>query len=188
MSPHPPSRLPALRRLPAAVALVAAAALAGCGSGDVQGPDTPDFTGTYEGTWTIRMQSQSLTERREARCPGSVEVTDQTDTSFSGTFRVETGGETSGDIACDEVEGQFVDGGIGSGGLASFRLVSGDRSGAAALTGCRGQELWQGDFSRTPSLPERARFQAGVRLDLRCEEGGDPRIFRSQINFTGRAE
>lgn len=188
MSPRPHSRSTALRALPAAGALLAAASLAACGSGDVQGPDIPDFTGTYEGTWTIRMEAQDLSERREARCPGAVEVTAQTDTSFSGSFRMEPGGETSGDISCREVTGRFVDAGIGSGGLASFRLRSGDRSGSTALTGCEGQDLWQGDFARTPGLPERAQFEAGIRVDVRCEEGDGPEIFRSQINFSGRAQ
>lgn len=187
MRSRPHSRSTARRALPAAVAVLTAAALSACGSGDVQGPDVPDFTGTYEGTWIVQMETRQL-DRREARCPGTVEVTAQTDTSFSGTFRMEPGGETSGNISCREVEGRFVDAGIGSGGLASFRLRSGDRSGSTALTGCRGQDLWQGDFSRTPSLPERARFEAGIRVDVLCEEDGQRRTFRSQINFSGRAE
>lgn len=173
---------------PAALAAAAALALLACGGGGAQGPDMPDFTGTYEGTWTVLMQAQSLGERREARCRGAVEVTSQTDTSYTATFRVEPGGETSGEISCSDLEGRFVDAGLGSGGLTSFRLEVGDRSGISAITGCQGRALWQGDFSRTPSLPEKARFEAGVRVDVLCGSDGQERTFGSRLTFTGRAE
>lgn len=178
------SRLPTA---PIGTAALAALALGACSASETQGPERPDYRGTYEGTWSVRMQSTQL-ESREAECPGSVTVTTQTDTSFGGTFRVEPDGDSTGGLSCREVEGEFVDGGIGSGGLASFYLRSGGSSAASAMTGCRGGDLWQGDFSLTPDLPARARFEAGIRLDLLCEEGDGPRSFRTVINFTGRQE
>lgn len=175
------------RPTPPAVALIAAAALAGCGSGETQAPETPDFTGTYDGTWMVSMQAADG-ELREAECSGSVEVAAQTDTSFTGSFRVEAGGETRGEISCDRAEGRIVDGGVGSSGLTSFRLRAGDRSGSAALTGCRGQGLWQGSFTPTPSRPEKARLEAGITLDMICGSSATERRFRTQISFRGRAD
>lgn len=181
LSPPPP-------RSPVLVSLLLAAAAAACSPGDTQTPEVPDIRGTYEGLWDMSMSRLDGSAQQGAECRGTVTVASQTDTSFTGTFRVDSTGEATGDLSCRVVEGEVVDGRHGSSGLASFLLRAGDRGPAAALSGCRGASEWQGEFTPTPDLPEEGRLDAGAVLTLRCEQSdGSTRRWDTQIQFRGTA-
>lgn len=180
------NELPAARPRLALLCLLLAAAVAGCSPGDTQAPEVPDIRGTYEGQWDMSMTSLDGSTRQGAECRGTVTVAAQTDSTFSGTFRVDSAGEATGDLSCRVVEGDIVDGRHGSSGLANFRLRAGDRGPAAALAGCQGNTTWQGDFTLTPDMPEEGRLDAGALLTLRCEQSdGSTRRWETQIQFRG---
>lgn len=176
-----------VRPILAPLSLVLAAAGLACSSVDAQGPDVPDVRGTYEGQWTLSMQSADATEQKSAECRGTVTVASQTDTSFAGSFRIDSIGETTGDLSCRVVEGDLKNTRLGTGGLASFRPLVGDTGAAAALAGCEGSALWQGDFTPTPDRPEEARLDAGARPSLSCEQpDGSERGWEAEIQFRGQ--
>ncbi|MDP2498468.1 MAG: hypothetical protein Q8W44_10850 [Candidatus Palauibacterales bacterium] len=167
------------------LALAAGAALA-CAGGDSQAPEVQDIRGTYEGLWDMSMQTLDGSSRQGAECRGTVTVSSQTDTSFTGSFRVDSAGEATGDLSCEVVEGQVVEGRHGNSGLANFHLESGDGGAAAALSGCEGGAMWQGDFTLTPDRPEEGRLDAGSRFTLRCEnQDGSTRSWDTEIQFRG---
>lgn len=171
--------------LPLTLALAACAALA-CSLENSQAPEVPDIRGTYEGVWDMSMQTLDGSGRQGAECRGTVTVSSQTDTSFTGTFRVDSAGQATGDLSCRVVEGDVVEGRHGATGLANFSLETGDGGAAAALSGCRGNALWQGDFARTPDQPEEGRLNAGARLTLRCDQAdGSTRRWDTEIQFRG---
>lgn len=174
--------------VPLSLVLAACAALA-CSLESSQAPEVPDIRGTYEGIWDMSMERLDGTSRQGAECRGTVTVTSQTDTSFAGTFRVDSAGQATGDLSCSVVEGEVVDGRHGSTGLANFSLETGDGGPAAALSGCRGTTPWQGDFARTPDQPEEGRLIAGARLTLRCDQADGPtHRWDTDIQFRGFVE
>lgn len=176
--PAVPATLPRL-----SLVLVCSLTLA-CGSGESQAPETPDVRGTYAGTWDLVMESADVSGRWEASCEGTFTVDSQTDSTFEGSFRIDSVGQSSGELSCSVVEGRIANGQIGASALVSFVLLSGESGAAATLSGCRGRDLWQGEFV-SPSTGE-IQLDAGVRFTMSCPaESGGERPFTSGFQFRG---
>lgn len=119
----------ALRILaPCLLALVAACG----GDGGPTGPSVPDITGSYGGDWTLTAENRDTGQSAGVTCPGSVTVDQQSQGSFSGSYRIDAAGD------CDTSDSGTVDGQVRSDG--GIDLALGSASGSTAdfeeITGC----------------------------------------------------
>ncbi|UCG75525.1 MAG: hypothetical protein JSV95_12505 [Gemmatimonadota bacterium] len=125
-----------------AALLVSLPVLAGCNSDDAAtaGPPTsiPDARGTYVGTFTSAGENSN--DRIELVCSGSIVISAQAGTDWSGSTSVDDGG----DPLCAATEDEVVSGSIDASGNVSFTVpsVEADCGVAGTMTGVlSGDEL-----------------------------------------------
>jgi hypothetical protein len=125
------------------IALFASCGGGGGGGGGPTGPQFANIRGAHEGGWTIVLQEASTGATETFICPGSVTVTSQSGSGFSGTFAIRS------TVDCEPVFGTFTgtlrsDGGItvvvgdGPGGIEDLIgciVISGDSSFAGSVQG-----------------------------------------------------
>lgn len=106
--------------------------LVGCSGGEATGPDIPQISGSYSGTWTLTAENQDTGESSSASCPGSITIDSQSDGSFTGSYRIDAGGD------CDTSDSGTASGNVRSDGGIDLSLgsASGSSSDFEDVTGC----------------------------------------------------
>lgn len=101
------------RAATAAMCVLFSVLLAACG-GDSTGPSFPAIEGSYAGTWTFTLTHVASGANAAATCPGSVDISDQSEGSFSGSFIIRAAGDCSDSSATSgSLSGQVrQDGGL----------------------------------------------------------------------------
>lgn len=108
-----------MNRATTALLATVAVALAACGGDGSTGPDLPDASGTYNGSWTFNAENLETGQTASSECPGSVTLTVQDGGALEGSYLINDGGD------CDQTtSGGVATGTLRSDGGVTFRLTS----------------------------------------------------------------
>ncbi|HJU87517.1 MAG TPA: hypothetical protein VJ788_09125 [Gemmatimonadota bacterium] len=154
-----PAKTALSRGLTAGAALCLLTACGGGGGGDPTGPPAANIVGHYSVTHTGTLAGSEV-----ASCPGEIDVTSQTGSSFSGTISIAAASE------CEGLAGEgAISGTVSSSGALSFTVTITNLEELLELIGC---EIVGGDPTFTGSAGT-AGISASRTIELSCEiEGG----------------
>lgn len=157
--PPMPANDTILKSLALAVAALASAACGGSGGGDPLGPPAANVVGHYAINHT-----GTLTGLPPITCPGALDITSQTGTSFSGTITITATQE------CAEIAGSgMVSGTVTSTGALTFTITITNLEDLLEQAGC---EIVGGDAAFTGSAGA-SGIIASRTISLSCVlEGG----------------